>query len=314
MSKIKAELVEATELSTKRGESVQEFLARLVKAVAELSDKEWEKLSQEAQNWFNDAADAKNAKAQNLPDFPDNEEVKEEKTTGRRSTKTEESAKPKVGVVAKVTTKRGKTATGKIVELDDKIIVLKMGDGSEEEFARDRVETIEVAGGEAQDDGPTDPVIEKGVEVKVVTKRGKEVTGVILEIDDKVLVLDIGDGKEEEFDPERLASVTPVGKPKTSGRRSAKEDEPTGGRRGSESGPKDEKPAEEGRKRSSNASGVSVGTRIKEIIADDFDVTEDEIAKILKKEGIEFRENTLSLNFKDCQKFIEVLKKAKKLK
>jgi len=321
MSKIQAELLKATDLSTKRGEDRQDFLARLMKGVAELSDKSWEGLSQKAQDWFNDAADAKNAKAKTLPDFPDMEAEAEEeapaKSSRRGAAKEEAPAKPKVGVVAKITTKRGKSSTGTIVEIDDDVVVIKHGDGTEEEFDRTRVESIEVAGDgkeEAQDE-PEGPSFKVGSEVTVLTKRGKSVTGKIVEMDDELLVLDV-DGKDEEFNRDRIESITIVGgkvkgtkiekeeAPAKSSRRSAAKDD-AGDDKGDDAGEK---------KRSSNAPGVSVGTRIKEIIADDLEATEADIAKILKKEGIEFRENTLKLNYVDCHKFLDILKKKKLIK
>lgn len=316
MSKIQAELLKATDLSTKRGEDRQDFLARLMKGVAELSDKSWEGLSQKAQDWFNDAADAKNAKAKTLPDFPDMEAEEEApaKSSRRGAAKEEAPAKPKVGVVAKITTKRGKSSTGTIVEIDDDVVVIKHGDGTEEEFDRTRVESIEVAGDgkeEAQDE-PEGPSFKVGSEVTVLTKRGKSVTGKIVEMDDELLVLDV-DGKDEEFNRDRIESVTPVG---GKSKKADKEEAPAkSSRRGASKD--DDKDAGEGdgeKKRSSNAPGVSVGTRIKEIIADDLEATEADIAKILKKEGIEFRENTLKLNYVDCHKFLDILKKKKLIK
>lgn len=314
MSKIQKELVEVTELSTKRGEDRQDFLGRIVKAVANLSDKEWEGLSQEAQDWFNDAADAKNAKAKALPDFPDldaADEAPEEKKTSRRGAAKEEAeapAKPKVGAVAKVTTKRGKSSTGTIVELDDEVVVLKMGDGSEEEFDRSRVESIEVAstGKAAKAEEPEADPVKVGAEVTVVTKRGKEVTGKIVEVDDEVIVLDV-DGKDEEFARDRVESIKPVksanAEPEAKTRRGAAKDEP-----------EDEKQEGDKPKRSSNPAGVSVGTRIKELIADDLEATPEQIGKILKKEGIEFRDNTLKMQYTDCHKFVDILKAKKMLK
>ena len=321
MSKIQAELLKATDLSTKRGEEHQDFLVRLMKGVSELSDKGWDGLSQAAQDWFNDAADAKNAKAKVLPDFPDaetEEAAEEEKPKTRRGAAKEEAeapAKPKVGVVAKITTKRGKSSTGTIVELDDDVVVIKHGDGSEEEFSRDRVESIEVAstGKAAKAEEPEEPVIKVGVEVTLTTKRGKEVTGKIVEIDDEVVVLDV-DGKDEEFSRDRVETIKPVKAAKTKKEEPADDEEKPKTRRGAaKDEPTDDK-GDDKPKRSSNAAGVSVGTRIKELIAEDFEATEEEIGKILKKEGIEFRDNTLKLQFTDCHKFVEILKKAKKLK
>ena len=312
MSKIQLELMEATGLKAVRNEDRQDLIKRIMKDVGALSEKAWEALSGEAQDWFNAAADAQNAKKKVLPDFPDLEEDEPEDepapTSRRRGADKEEAkagVKPKVGVVAKVTTKRGKTSTGKIVELDADIIVLQMGNGSEEEFDRSRVESIEMAGQEAADepeDEDDDP-IKVGAEVTVVTKRGKEYTGKIVELDADVIVLDV-DGKDEELSRDRVESIKPVkaAKPAASSRRGAAKDDD-----------KDE-PETEGKSKRVNNGGVSVGTRIKELIAEDFEATEADIAKALKKEGIDCKDNTLKLNYVDAHKFIAILKAKKKIK
>jgi len=314
MSKIQKELLEVTELSTKRGEAQQDLLSRLVKAVADLSDKEWDSLSKEAQDWYNDAADAKNAKAKSLPDFPDVETAEadeEEKPKARRGAAKEEPAKPKVGAVAKVTTKRGKSSTGTIVELDDEVIVLKMGDGSEEEFDRSRVESIELAsevkgGHAAKEDEPEDDPIKVGASVVVTTKRGKEVAGKIVELDDEVIVLDV-DGKDEEFARDRVESIKPAKAAK--GKPEADEEEKPKARRGAAK----EEEAEDKPKRSSNG-GVSIGQRIRELMCEDTAITEEGVAKIMKKEGLEFRDTSLKMIFKDTTAVFALLKAAKKLK
>lgn len=311
MSKIERELSEATEVTAKRGQSRQEFLSALVLGVAKLSDKEWDNLTPAAQDWYNAAAEEQNAakKAKRdavLEDFADAE--KEEPVTRRRGSASDEkeeaptkSREPKLKDMVKVVTKRGKSVTGTVVEIDDEVIVLKMGDGSEEEFDRSRLESITVAGGES-DEPAADPV-KVGSTVKVVTKRGKELEGKIVELDDEVLVLKTADG-EEELNRDRIETIKPV----------AGEESTRSSRRSSDKGAEKEeaKGEPEKTKRSSNAEGVSIGTRIKELICDDLDATEADIAKALKKEGIEFKENTLKLNYVDCHKLITIMK-AKKL-
>ena len=320
MSKIEKELLAATELKAKRGEERQDLLGRIMKEVAELDDAAWDDLSQEAQDWFNDAADAKNAKAKTIPDFPDAEgddepEQEEEKPSTRRSAGKAKKAELEVGVVAKITNKRGKSFTGTVVELDDEIVVLKMGNGDEEEIDRSRIESFEIAGGEdapaEKEEGPAEPKV--GANVTVVTKRGKEVTGKVVEIDDEIIVLDV-DGEDEEFDRSRVETIKvnggKAGKAKAAEKEEVKE-EKTSSRRAAKDEPAEEETKE---KRSSNPAGVSVGTRIKEIIADNIDASEADIAKVLKKEGIAFKENTLKLNYVDCHKFLDILKAKKMLK
>jgi hypothetical protein len=320
MSKIQAELVKATDLSKKRGEDVQDFLARLMVAIAELSDDAWEELTEPARQWYNEAAEAKNAKKKVLPGFPDaeaDEESEAEKpATTRRSAKAEDKeeapptkpTKAKVGMILTAVTKRGKTVTGKCVEVDEDMVVLDV-DGEDQEFTRDRLESLTEAKGTAPEVDEPDEPIKVGVEVKLVNKRGKEFTGKIVEMDEDVVVLDIA-GEDMEFARDRVESMTPVGgKAKTKA-----ESEKASTRRGAATADDegDDKPAEKA-KRVSNE-GISIGQRIKELIADDLEATVEDIAKSLKKEKIEFKENTLTLNFKDAHKFIEVLRAKKLLK
>lgn len=307
MSKIQEELMKATGLEKKRNESRQDLLLRLMLATKDLKDPEWDDLSQKAQDWFNDAADAKNAKASELPEFPDLEKAEPEAKTSRRGSSKKETSDrlAKVGDTVTIETLRGKVVTGKVVELDADVTVLEV-DGKEEEFAVDRIKSCEIQNdsqGEEENDEAEEDVVKVGKTVTVVTKRGKEVTGKIVELDDEVLVLDV-DGKDEEFDRGRVESIKPAG--------GAKEETSTR-RRGSSDKAEDKGEPEGKAKRVSNE-GVSIGTRIKELIADNLDADEAAIGKILKKEGLEFKDNTLKLNFVDAHKFVTILKTKKLLK
>lgn len=320
MSKILEELMKAAGLDKKRGEDRQALLMRVMLATKDLPDAKWDGLSQGAQDWFNDAADAKNAKAAELPELPDLEkEEAEEKPAGRRrgAAAEEEKAKPtgtkeitaddvEKGMALRIVTKRGKDVSGIVEGVDDAGFSLKDGD----DFDFDRIdkmyaldtETKGRASKGADADEEEDP-IKVGAIVELVTKRGKEVTGEIVELTDDLIVLEVN-GKEEEFARDRVEKIKPVG--------GKKEEAAPSRRRGSDKG--DEKPAgEEKAKRVSNE-GVSIGTRIKELIADNLDADEAKIAKLLKAEGLEFKENTLKLNFVDAHKFVTILKAKKLLK
>ena len=314
MSAIQTELSEVTGVTLKRGGDRQEFIFKLLAAVGELDDAGWGELSQESQDWFNDAADAKNAKKKQLPDFPDLTETKAEEApaTTRRATKEAATVELtvddlKLKMMVKITNKRGVSFTGTVTDIDDEVVVLKLGTGEEEEINVSRiatVEALETTTGKSADPKVFEPKV--GSEVTVITKRDVEVTGKIVEFDEEIMVLEV-DGKEKEFERARLKTIKAAGKAEAPAkvRRAAKEEE----EEEEETAPtvaKDEKS-----KRVSNE-GVSIGTRIKELIADNLDADEAAIAKILKKEGLDFKENTLKLNFTDCHKFINILK-AKKL-
>lgn len=324
-SAIYLEISEATGLTVKRGQDTQEFLQDLVKGVANLKDPEWDKLSAAAQDWYNAAASAKNKKKA-IEMFPDLEQADEEEDKPRRSRRQAEDAedadvKPmlKVGDVVTVKTKKGTERTGEIVEQDDKVLVIKDGD-DEFEYKRENLESITAKHGNSddedkprsrrkaaeEDDEPAVPELKKGSKVVAVTKRGKTIEGVVEKISDAEVSID--DGNEIwDFDIDRLESLTPAG-----GGKAAKTEEAEDKPRGRSSAKKDEEPAAE-RKRASNGD-VSVGQRIRELIAEDFDISQEDLIKQLKKEKLEFKDNTVSLNYKECLKFIDILRKAKKLK
>lgn len=70
---IESELLEATGLKKKVGETFQKLAARLVGAVAEMPEDEWDKLSDEAQAWHNAGSKAINAN-KDVARFPADEE------------------------------------------------------------------------------------------------------------------------------------------------------------------------------------------------------------------------------------------------
>ena len=333
MSKIQKELVRAVGIKPADFDDRQEFLRKLSAGSNKLSDAEFDELSQEAQDWLNNSADEINSKAKKVTDFPDAEEPKEEtKSSRRRSAEADEDQQEakggtkkavaeediKEGMVLQIVTKRGKDVSGHVVEVNTKkgFVAIKLGNGDEEEFDFDRIDKMYTMVAEEakstrrssskdEDAGPA-----KGDTVTVTTKRGKEITGKIVELDDEVIVLETDDG-EEELSRDRVDNIKSV-KGKTA--KEEPKEEAKSSRRSSSKDEDDGKAdTKEEKKRASNE-GVSIGTRIKELIAEDLEASEEDIAKALKKEGLEFKENTLKLNYTDCHKFIAVLKKAKRLK
>ncbi len=305
MSKIMKDIAEVCDLQQKRGEEDKDFAARLVRAVTDLSDADWKKLSPESQSWFNDAADAVNAK-QPLPDFPDAEARAE---TGRRSVSrrdAEEAPKdPEVGDAVKIVTKRGKELEGEITEMDDELVVLN----GDEEVARDRIESITVtkaAGGAAASSDKTKeaPAIEEpkvGDEIEAVTKRGKTKAGEVVEVSDGLVIIKDKDGDEDELEVEKLETlkITKAAKA-ASTRGAAKAETPD--------------PAEKKRTTKADNGGVSATMRIRQLVVEDFEATEESIAKQLEKEKITCNKNTLALVYADTNKVINLLKDAKRLK
>lgn len=328
MSKIQKELSEVTEVTKKRGQDEQEFLKALVKATSDLKDDDWNALSPEAQDWFNEAADAMNAK-KGLPAFPDavkDEPEDETKARGRRGAAKEEAATPKVGDEVTIVTKRGKTITGKIIEIDKETVVVD-SDGEELEVAHDRIESMTVAADELKeekkssrrksaDDEPEEPVVAEpkvGDSITAVTARDKTYSGEVVEVEDDLVVIKDADGEELELTPSKLKSLVIKATEVKPGRRKAAEDEDDPKTRGG----KKEEPEAGGKTKRVSAKengGVSATVRMRELIVDDMGAKVEDIAKQLKKENIQFRDNTLNLVFADTHKLIAIMKSKKVIK
>lgn len=382
MSKIQKQLEQATGLTQKRGENADDYRGRLVAAISELSDKEWDALPKEGQDYFNEAVDMMNGKKP-APEFPDAELEKSEPTARRSSTKKAAepapepavSDEPQVGDTVKVVTKRGKESVGEVVEIDDTILVLKSEDGEEEfqrsrlesvtvegavedtaaavdaptigdvvkvvtkrgkeytgellevdgdvivvqvgdeemEFQRDRVESVSKEGGAPASEAASAEAEPKvGDTVKVVTKRGKEHSGEVVEIDDEILVITAGGKEEEEFQRTRLESVTVEGAAKTSTRRASTKEATTTGRTSTKAAAA--APTEKKKISAKANGGVSATQRMRELILDDMKADEAAIAKALKNEKLEFKDNTLSLVYSEVHRLLEMMRARKLIK
>lgn len=349
MSAIREELMKAADIKPKRGESDDDLHRRLAKAISEdIDDPTWNALSSEAQDWNNATADAiTNGKP--IPAFPDaaaspTATAGSDAPTGRRrgseagkpsvgSAEKPKAYEPKVGDSVVIKTKRGRNVEGIIVTMDADGYVLNK-DGEDGKEADDMEVPLATVAGLALSNTPEaaaagsttqaaagaeePPVPEVGDTVKIETKRGKILTGNLTAIDDDGFVLKDAAGDEHELAHAQVKTFEIKVKGKApapaSNRRKASEPpaEPasTGRRRGAAA---EAKPEGE-RKRVSNEKGVSVSHRINEIMIDNPDITEEKLGAMLKKEGIEFRPNTLSLNHSSAKKFLDLLKSKGKFK
>lgn len=88
MSKLKAELLEATGIADRKPkEALQTFLKRAMVAVGGLDEAEWDKLSDPGvQSWYNQCVDAQSAK-KDLPDFADAEPDGDDKAKAKPGAK-----------------------------------------------------------------------------------------------------------------------------------------------------------------------------------------------------------------------------------
>ena len=77
MSNIEHELRKAIGVIHKKGAVRQDYLEKVLNAVEDLSEDDWQELSEEAQTWFQKAMKAHN-KGKSIPDYPEDEASEEE--------------------------------------------------------------------------------------------------------------------------------------------------------------------------------------------------------------------------------------------
>lgn len=80
-SEIEQEFTSVYKIRQKRAEDRQDYLDRLVEAVNKASDDNWERLTESAQQWFNQAVKAWDVEKP-IPDFPDAEPEQEQDESG----------------------------------------------------------------------------------------------------------------------------------------------------------------------------------------------------------------------------------------
>ena len=379
MSKVREEIETVTGVKQGRASSEADHVKNLIEKCTELSDEDWAKLSAQSQAWFNEAVDAMNDN-KDIPAFPDAAE--EKKVTRRGAAKATEPAAwvPQAGEQVVVTTKRNKVFEGEFLELDGDTAVVLIGD-EEMEFTADRVLSMVPAKSESgKPDAGADKEPQVGDSVTLTTKRNAVIEGIIVEITDEVVVLDV-DGKEAEYERARVTSIVvhpsegagaadepqvgdvvrvvtkrnkevfgtvaefdgdimvldqgklgelevdmttakeitvtgKAGKPAARGRREpAAPTTPAPAAARSTRGTTATAPAEKTSKTTkADNGGVSVGTRMREVICENPDAKVEQIGKVLATEKLSFKEATLKIVFKDVQTVIGLLKKLKRLK
>lgn len=329
-SAIRNALISTSKLSAKPGESNDLFLARVVKAIGEdISQAEWDALIPAAQDWNNVAVDAVTA-AKPLPPFPDEVADAAPAPSSRRrgsAAPAEGPYVPKEGDQVTATSKRGKVVTGFIVEIVDGVAIINAEkEGPEANDVEAPLDTwafvlagAAPAGGAPEPEGKSDP--EVGDTVEVTTARGKIIVGNIQVMEGDDLVLVDAAGGEHELIISKLKNFTvkvkanksgatstagaPAAAPAAAGRRRGAGTAPAGGEAAGGAAAET--------KRASNA-GVSVGGRINELVALNTAMTMEQVAAQLKKENLEFRDNTLSLTYNSAKKFMAMLAANKLLK
>lgn len=321
----------------KRGESEDAFLVRMQAVISkEISQEAWDALSEKAQDWNNDAADAILAKKP-LPPFPDApapEPAAPAASTRRRGgtpavaggvAQQTDAFDPQLGDAVVATTKRGKVVEGVIVAMDEGSVTLNAeGEAGPKENDVDivRAGTVIVlsntpaaaAAGPAVKAGPENVGADEGIAdpeigdtVQVVTVRGKTLMGVIEEMDGEGgFALKEATGEIVDLTVKMIASWTM----KAKGAPPAPAPAPAAtGRRGAAPAPAPA-PAEKAA-RSSNAPGVTVGGRVRELLVNDPSLTVEQVSATMKKEGIEFRDASVKMIHKDTTHVIELMNAGK---
>lgn len=87
---VRTEVERATGVEQGRRESVTEYLKRVVKALDDLPEKSYNKLSKDAQDWAEEATQAFNADPNDVPDFPEEDQDDEPKGHTRRTARDED--------------------------------------------------------------------------------------------------------------------------------------------------------------------------------------------------------------------------------
>jgi small nuclear ribonucleoprotein (snRNP)-like protein len=309
---VRTELEKATGVTKSKDESLQEFYKRIIRKVAKLEDKEWDALSDEAKNWYNDAADQANEKKE-ITDPPGDEPEQEPESTPRRRAVRDadddggaSKAEPKVGDTVTVTLNDGEKVKGTLTELDEKNIVLDVK-GEEEVFRKSKVKNIEVVGGgkpaaKDDDDAPKAKDPKVGDTVELTTTDGEIHKGELIELDEKNVVLEIK-GEEEPFRRSKVKSMVATSASKG---KAKDDDDDKPARRGSSKGKDDD---EKPRTRATRGEGgESDVTKAWKLMANNLDWTFDQAVKGVAKADLEVKENTLKIKYDDVHKHVALFK------
>lgn len=323
MSKIQAELQKVTGINPADDQSIvdQAYMKKIVKAASkDIPEKDWDKLSEEAKDWVNDAVDKLNER-EDIPNYPDYKEpAKEEKISRRRSSDDEDdkggktSAAYAVGDEVEVLKTNGRTVKGIVKDLDDDGDLVLIDEDGELAVPLNKIESVTVtkaarpakeegrrSSKDEDDEQPAEVGPEVGDEVKITKTNDRTVSGTIVEIDEDDIVFKDEDGDEIELARSKVKSIEITKKAKKAAKPAEKEDAKDDGKK-TRAGKGDD--------------GVSVSTRVFQIMAEDpRDLpTVEAVVKQITKEGRDANANTIKINHTMFSKIIDLLIAGKHLK
>lgn len=326
MSKIQKELAEATGKKPESGQSIKDeaYVKELMRGVAKLSDGDWDKLSTDAQKWYNASADSVKA-GKGVVAFPDAEAEEEAPRSRRRADPEDEkpatSAKPAKGDKVAVETVKGNKYEGKVVAPDDDgYLVLDDGGKDELSLKWANIKSCEPVGAKkeeqpaeegrrsrrrGEDEDPpaaADPKVGDTVEIK--TKRGTIKVGNVIELKPgKMIAVKDAAGDEFEYEADRIESITvkvSAGGAEPEGRRRRGGEDEDAPRSRDSKGDKDK---DEGDKKD-----MGIGEKARLYIVKNQGLSKDEFVKAALKEWPTAKENTLRLIYGDVHKLLGMLK------
>ena len=237
-----------------RRESNNDFSVRVARAVAKASEADWDDLPLGIQSWFNEAAVSLNANAPDeVQDIPGLAGGKKETASGTkratltedkpkrggrrgssRASKTEEKGSDdddgevvefgdvEEGDVIYVKRSRGE-AEGKVVEIKDGNLIIDTGGRRNTRVAESAVKKIiRKSGGGDASSAPDGNSIEfadakEGMRVSCVTKDGEEVTGEVVDVQRRAIVIDTGINDEVRVSKGKIQDLVELGGKSDSG-------------------------------------------------------------------------------------------------
>lgn len=328
IDQIRTEVLKAAGIEREDKEDLQVFLGRIVKKIAALDDEGWDKLSGDAQDWYNTAADAKNKKSDiDTLGLDDEEEEKPAPRKARAKAEPEEEAEavqPKEG--DKVTfTYKGDDLEGVVTDIDAKRLTVEI-DGEEDVYILAKVEGLKVVPKKAkaaakEEEAPAkDP--KPGDVVEVTMTDGEVHKGSFVEQDEKYITIDEG-GEEEAYPLKKVKGVKVVGNTTAKAKAKAKdeddeEDEKPARKTSTRKAAADDdeaeekKPAAKAAPKKEGAEPATVAAR--RMICQHPDWESAKVLKALQKAGVEIKEATFSITYGDAQRTIKFLREAGMLK
>ena len=322
MSVIRKELKAVTGVRQKANEDPQTFFTRIIDAIDELDEDDWDELSKDSQNWYNAAVDAKNEKFKGkkiaIPNFTDEDEEDDDEPASKSKRKSTRKSSRRVkpaededededddeqdiileDLMGKnVSVKVGrKTITGRLEDIDDGVVYIDLGEGEEyAELDEDKIKGFSEV--EDEDDEDDDEPASKSKRGRGTSKR----KGSRKSTRRAQTAVDEVEDEDEPAKPKRGRGTSKRKGSRKSTRKSSRKAVAAKPKRGRGS-------------KSSGSEDVPIGKTIREIVCGDLELTKEEVREELEEKGIEFKDGTVDVLYGEIHKTVEMLEEFGKLK